>query len=74
MQRTTSRLVSTAAFVLVAAAAMSVGIAQPSPEHCARCYEKLKQDNRDCQSLQGQDWTICRQAAATAYRECSRGC
>lgn len=73
MQPTPRRLVSLAAGLLVAAAVFA-GIAQPSPEHCARCYEKLKQDNRDCQSLRGQDWTICREAAASAYRTCSKGC
>lgn len=47
---------------------------QPSPEQCTRCFEKLREDNRDCQSLQGQDWTVCREAAAEAYRRCSKGC
>lgn len=43
-------------------------------EVCADCYRKLQKDNRDCESLQGQDWKICREAAATAYRRCSKGC
>lgn len=47
---------------------------QPSPEHCTRCYKQLQQDNGDCESLEGQDWKICREAAATAYRRCSKGC
>lgn len=50
------------------------GAAQPNPEICARCYRKLQQDNRDCQKLAGQDWQICREAAAEAYRRCSQGC
>lgn len=50
------------------------GIGQPSPEHCTRCYKKLQQDNADCQTLKGQDWQICREAAATAYEQCSKGC
>lgn len=47
---------------------------QPSPEHCTRCYKKLQQDDKDCQTLKGQDWQICREAAATAYKRCSKGC
>jgi hypothetical protein len=47
---------------------------QPSPEHCTRCYKKLQQDNEDCRTLKGQDWQICREAAATAYQRCSKGC
>ena len=50
------------------------GAAQPSPEVCSRCYKKLQRDNRDCQKLSGQDWQICREAAAEAYRMCSGGC
>lgn len=46
----------------------------PNPQICARCYEQLKKDNRECESLQGQDWKICTEAAATAYRRCSERC
>lgn len=46
----------------------------PSPEICTRCYEQLEKDNRECETLRGQDWQICREAAATAYRRCSEGC
>lgn len=48
--------------------------AQPNPEICTQCYEKLQKDYRDCETLKGQDWAICREAATTAYRSCSQGC
>ena len=50
------------------------GSAGPNPQLCARCYEQLQKDNRDCETLRGQDWQICREAASTAYRQCSEGC
>jgi hypothetical protein len=50
------------------------GRATVNPQACAQCYEQLQKDNRDCESLKGQDWQICREAAATAYRQCSQGC
>ena len=70
----TRRILSLGLVFTTILVAVSVGTAQPSPEHCTRCYEKLRQDNRDCQKLVGQDWTICREAAAVAYRACSKGC
>ena len=48
--------------------------ARPNPEICTQCYEKLRKDYRDCETLEGQDWAICREAAITAYRRCSQGC
>lgn len=50
------------------------GSGGPNPEVCAQCFEQLKKDNRDCQALSGEDWKVCREAAATAYRRCSKGC
>jgi hypothetical protein len=50
------------------------GAARLNPEQCTRCYEQLQKDNDDCESLKGQDWTICREAATSAYRQCSQGC
>jgi hypothetical protein len=47
---------------------------QPNPELCTRCYLQLQKDNRECESLKGQDWQICRDAASAAYRQCSQGC
>jgi streptogramin lyase len=46
----------------------------PNPEVCTQCYLQLQKDNRNCESLKGQDWQICREAASTAYRQCSQGC
>ena len=46
----------------------------PNPQICTQCFEQLKKDNHDCETLRGQDWQICREAAATAYRRCSVGC
>ena len=74
MRQTTRRILPLAFGLALIAIAGSGGWAQPSPEQCARCYAKLQQDNKECQSLEGQDWSICRDAAAAAYRECSRGC
>lgn len=48
--------------------------ARPNPEVCTQCYEKLQKDYGDCETLEGQDWAICREAAITAYRRCSQGC
>ena len=50
------------------------GSGGPNPEVCTQCYEQLQKDNRECETLSGQDWKICREAAATAYRRCSTGC
>ena len=50
------------------------GAARSNPELCTRCYEQLRKNNQDCESLKGQDWTICREAATSAYRQCSQGC
>lgn len=50
------------------------GSSGPNPEICSQCYEQLQKDNRECETLRGQDWQICREAAATAYRRCSVGC
>jgi len=52
----------------------SDGAARLNPELCTRCYEQLRKENHDCESLKGQDWTICREAATSAYRQCSQGC
>jgi len=46
----------------------------PNPSICAQCYEQLKKDNSECETLRGQDWKFCRDAATTAYRRCSAGC
>ena len=74
MGRTPKRILPLALGLALIVVAATSGVAGPSPEHCTRCYEKLQQDNRDCQKLEGQDWSICREAAAMAYRECSKGC
>lgn len=63
-----------AAIVLAAFVVLTASAGEPNPERCSRCYETLQKDNRDCESLQGQDWKICREAAAAAYRNCSKGC
>lgn len=47
---------------------------RPNAEICTQCYLQLQKDNRNCESLKGQDWQICREAASSAYRQCSRGC
>jgi hypothetical protein len=43
-------------------------------EFCTHCYQQLQKDNHNCETLKGQDWQICREAASTAYRQCSQGC
>ena len=48
--------------------------AQLNPQLCTLCYQQLQKDNHDCESLKGQDWTVCREAATSAYRQCSQGC
>lgn len=47
---------------------------QANPDFCTYCYRRLQTDNRDCESLKGQDWQVCREAASTAYHQCSQGC
>ena len=47
---------------------------RPDPALCTQCFQKLQKDNRDCETLTGQDWQIWREAAETAYRQCSHGC
>ena len=50
------------------------GSGQANPQVCSFCFQQLQKDNRECEALKGQDWQICREAATTAYNQCSRGC
>ena len=45
-----------------------------NPQICDFCFQQLQKDNRDCEALKGQDWQVCREAATTAYNQCSQGC
>lgn len=68
-------LAQTGGEVIDAAPTQVIGGSQPvNAQLCTNCFQQLQKDNRDCESLEGQDWQICREAASTAYQRCSRGC
>jgi len=50
------------------------GTQQPNAQFCSHCFRQLQENNRDCESLKGQDWQVCREAASVAYRQCSQRC
>jgi hypothetical protein len=52
----------------------AAGARQPNAQFCSHCYQQLQRNNRDCESLKGQDWQVCREAANLAYRQCGQEC